>query len=133
MEQLIVTAVFAICAAACVRILVASYFMAIETRDASNSILIVENYAESYKAAAGDVDEAARIVGAGAIVVNSGIMAYYDDDWNACSEESASYRLHLVDESEFDSAPMLSIARISIEKIDGEVILSIPVASAKMN
>jgi len=33
MEQLIVIAVFAICAAACVKILTTSYFMAKQTRD----------------------------------------------------------------------------------------------------
>ena len=55
MEQLVVIAVFAICAAVCVYILARSYLMTVEAVDSRHALLIAENAAEMYKAFDGDV------------------------------------------------------------------------------
>jgi len=97
-EQLIVVAVFAICAAACVRILAAAYLTASDTKDVNNAILIAENAAECYKAVSGDIEKTVALIGG-----NSGNMGnanaaivYYDEDWFICEEDEASCCLRLL-------------------------------------
>ena len=131
MEQLIVVAIFAICAAACVRILTESYFMATETRQMNNAIRAAENGAECFKAVLGDVTRTAEILGgryesidgAGAAVV------YYDRDWRTCAESDAHYILRLVG-GIAESGPLaLQPGELSIEKLTGEEILAFSVAA----
>ena len=129
MEQLIVTAVFAICAAACVRILVASYFMATETRDMSNAITAAETGAECFKAVSGDIGKVAQIFGGNPISADGSVVVYYDKEWLECSEEHAAYRLRLVREDPAVGSAMLISGEITVERLDGEVILIIPVAA----
>jgi hypothetical protein len=129
MEQLIVVAVFAVCAAACVKILTASFFMAEETRDINNAIKVAESSAESYKAAAGDIGTTARLMGGDAVSIGGAdaVIMYYDEDWRACGEENAAYMLRLING---DSAPaQLAQGELSVEKLTGEVILAFPVAA----
>ena len=53
-EQIIVIAVFAICAAVCVRIIVSAYMMTADAVDTRNALTIAESAAESFKAFEGD-------------------------------------------------------------------------------
>ena len=128
MEQLIVTAVFAICAAACVRILVASYFMATETRDMSNAIVFTESAAECYKAAFGDVGAAARLMGATVRSEDGAALVFYDKEWKESSEHNAEYLLSIVGSQSPDYARNLLTGEIKVEKLSGDVIFSIPIA-----
>ena len=93
-EQLIVIAVFAICAAACVKILTSAYFTANESRDTSNAILIAENGAEVFKAVSGDLGRTAEILGGVPANVDGSDAAvvYYDNHWRNCGEENAVFR-----------------------------------------
>ena len=133
MEQLIVTAVFAICAAACVRILVASYFMATQSRDLSNAIIATENVAECYRAVSGDIDEIANMLEGTIMDDGSGILFFFDSDWQKCDEQSSSFVMTLSYERHDAGPTKLSIGEVSIEKSNGDVIISIPVAASALH
>ena len=132
MEQLIVIAVFAICAAACVSILTASYLMARDTRDMSNAVLAAESAAESYKAFSGDLGKTAELL-EGLIVSYSGedagLVVYYDNHWRPTHiATDAEYILRLTGEPPQVGASVLRLGELSVERITGEEILSFPVA-----
>ena len=131
MEQLVVILVFAICAAACVRILTESYFMATDSRNTGNAIQAAESAAECYKAVKGDVAKVAEIMG-GASSGTSGAgvaFIYYDEDWTVCSELRASYRMRLTSGSETVGPVRLYPGELSVEKLDGEVLLALTVTA----
>ena len=131
MEQLIVIATFAVCAAACIKILAASYFMATETRNMSNAIRAAENSAECYKAVSGDVEKTAQIMGGIPINIDGADAAivYYDSNWRVCGEQGAVYLLRLVDTSPETGLAALASGDLSVEKLTGEEILAFSVAT----
>jgi len=53
-EQIVVIAVFAICAAVCVRIIVSAYMMTSDAVDTRNALTIAESAADGFKAFDGD-------------------------------------------------------------------------------
>ena len=129
-EQLIVIAVFALCAAACVRILADSYFTANNSRDLSNALLVAESGAESFKAAGGDVGSTASLMGGTA--EKSGAtgtaIVYFDRQWQVCGESAAFYKLSLActDPAE---RPALYEGELLVEKITGEELISLTVVA----
>ena len=131
MEQLIVVAIFAICAAACVRILTASYFMATETREMSNAIRTAESSAECYKAVSGDIGKAAQVLGGSSVSIDGSAAAvvYYNKDWRVCGEGEAHYVLRLVSGGDAAGAAKLLPGELSIEKLTGEEIIAFSVAA----
>jgi len=104
-EQLIVVAVFAICAMACVRILTTAYFYARDSRDISHALIVAENVAESFKAVSGDLDMTASLVD-GVVTGHAGnflhVVVNFDQDWNVAGDEDAYYVLRL---SDFRNSP----------------------------
>ena len=132
MEQLIVIATFAVCAAACIKILAASYFMATETRDTSNAIHAAESSAECYKAVSGDIGKTAQIMGGITVNIDGAAAAivYYDKDWRVCGEQDAVYVLQIVDGSLAGAPTGLASGSLSVvKKLDGGEILAFPVAA----
>ena len=127
MEQLIVIATFAVCAAACIKILTASYFMATATRDTSNAIRIAESSAECYKAVSGDIAKTAQIMGGTTAGIRGSETAvvYFDGHWQVCGEEEAAYTLKIVSERRAG----LAAGTLSVERSDGGEILAFPVAA----
>ena len=128
MEQLIVVATFALCAAACIKILTASYFMATETRDTNNAIRAAESIAECYKAVSGDVGKMAEII-SGATATASDAVVYYDKDWHVCGEKDAAYVLSIVSVSQTGAPADLKVGRLTVEKSTGEEILAFSIAA----
>jgi len=130
-EQLIVVAVFAICAAACVRILTASYFMATEANDMSNAVRVAESGAESYKAVSGDMAKTAEILEGNSVIIDgeAGVIVYYDNDWRVCGEADAYYVLRLVSLSDTSGPQSLLSGELSVGKLSGEEIIAFPVAA----
>ena len=94
MEQLIVIAVFAICASVCVKILSVSYLMTVEAVSTRNALLVAESAAESHKAFAGDTVRIAEILGGWAR--DGTVTVYYDSNWQPVSEAYAFFVLRLV-------------------------------------
>jgi len=129
-EQLIVVAVFAICSAACVRILASSYLTARESKDVTNAILVAESGAESFKAFVGDMGKTAETLG-GAASETGGVgeaVVYYDRQWKACGADGASYVFRLVGLEPEARAPSLLQGVINVERITGESLVSFTVA-----
>jgi type II secretory pathway pseudopilin PulG len=61
-EQIIVIAVFAVCAAVCVKILTVSFLMTENAVDTRNALAVAESAAESFKAFNGDVERVFEIM-----------------------------------------------------------------------
>ena len=130
MEQLVVIAVFAVCAAACVKILTHSYLTSKEANDLSNAILAAENGAESYKAAGGDIAKAAFILGGieRDIDGKSTAIVYYNNTNGVCTEADSVYVLRLISDSP-GAESSLSSALLEIEKNTGEELLTLTVTA----
>ena len=127
-EQLIVIAVFALCAAACVRILTDAYFTTNNSKDKSNALLVAESGAESFKASSGDLGMVARIMGgtSGDVGGSPAAIVYYDAQWKICaSESSASFVLYLFGGAA-DYASLRS-GDILVQRISGEELVSFSV------
>jgi len=129
-EQLIVIAVFAICAAACARILTSAYFSSRDSRDMSNAILVAESSAESFKATGGDTRKVAELLGGvnGTVNGNAAAIIYYDRQWTVCGFDDAYYRLVLVNEGLDSGFVYLLSGSLKVEMLTGEEILAFPVA-----
>jgi type II secretory pathway pseudopilin PulG len=127
-EQLIVIAIFAVCAAACVSILTVSFISARESSDKSGAILTAESAAESFKAVSGDLDRVAAILGGVRVSEgnNDKLIIHYDERWQAVDESDAQFILRMIRINE-NSPQTLIYVRLSVESIAGEEILSFPV------
>ena len=132
-EQIIVIAVFAICAAACVRILTAAYFTANDTQATSNAVLKAESAAETFKATNGDIDAIASILGGTSGTAAdgvAGVAVYYDSSWQVTTEGNASYHLGLaIYPPENPSDTHLLNGEVWVVKITGEGLVSFPVST----
>lgn len=130
-EQLIVVAIFAICAAGCVGTLVSAYISARDSRDITNALLVAENGAESFKATGGEAGVVADILG-GVLVNESGSLTavvYYNDQWRRCTENDAFYSMRIAAESPASRAANDDnvYSTLTVEKLTGEVIVTFPV------
>ena len=111
-ELLMVIAVFAICAAVCVYILVSSYLMMTNAVDTKNALLAVESAAETVKAYKG----------------SDGAMLdrYFDSNWQASSQANATFIMTFV--SREHTAPIrfydISLCRLA----SGEELVSLSLA-----
>ncbi|MCL2201817.1 MAG: hypothetical protein FWB75_07605 [Oscillospiraceae bacterium] len=136
-EQLIVIAVFAICATACISILTNAYFQARDSRDISNALLAAESVAESFKAVSGDFDTAAEISGGQAELLDGGyraITVFFDSNWQVSSETAAEYILRLTGNHSAPPpavptpTPLLTTTTLTVNRISGDELVSFPVA-----
>jgi len=129
-EQLIVIAVFAICAAACISILTAAYFNASDSSAASHAILRAESAAEVFKATGGDGNTVAEVL-SGTYNTRSGhstVTVHYDNDWQLSHEVYASYMLSI---TYYATAESIIEAELTVERITGEELVSFPLAARK--
>ena len=133
MEQLIVVATFAICAAACVKILTASYFMATGARDIGNAVRAAETGAECFKAVSGDIAKTAEILGGSSVSIGGSTAAvvYYDTDWRTCGESEAQYILRLVSGGAAGGPVAPQQGELSVGTMDGEEILAFAIAARR--
>lgn len=132
-EQLIVIAVFAICASACVKILTDAYFTANKTRDMSNALLAADSSAECFKSVSGDLEKVARLVGGTAGNADGAgiVVVYYDKDWTVCGEDAACYKLSLISGKPGEDAGNLSSGELSVVKLTGEELVSFTVLARR--
>jgi len=137
-EQLIVIAVFAICAVACVSILTAAYLDANESRDISQALLKAESGAEVFKSTGGDLMSAAEILGGtgtGGFRTTgaSEISIFYNKDWQLCESGDAVFLLSItVNNSEMSSTSdvdlMIINGTLTAKRVTGEKLVSFPVS-----
>ena len=127
-EQLIVIAVFAVCATVCVSIFIDSYLMAHDTRDMNHALVVAKGGAECFKAYGDPRKTAAVLVGSDDCLgdATDGVV-YYDAGWRICGAAEAAYALRLRPGS--DEVLPLLLCQLSVEKISGEEIIGFTVAA----
>jgi len=128
-EQLIVIAVFAICAAACIRILTTAYFYASNSNATGNALLAAESIAETYKSFGGDFKEIARMESGFTIRPDGTGYVYYNDDWKVCVEADARFVLNLMPGNPADSFGPLIVAELTVDRITGENLVAFPISA----
>ena len=130
MEQLIVIAVFAFCAAVCVKTFVFSYMTTVESKDKNGAVIVAVSSAESYKAAGGDLVQTARILGGNSSYEANMIAVYYDERWRISEENEAVYVLRLTNRPAGENGiSSVVTGDISVSKIPEEEIISFTVAA----
>jgi len=131
-EQLIVIAVFAICAAACVRIITSAYYTARESRDINNAIHAAESGAECYKAVEGNIGKTASILGGEVGNAQGADVAfvYYNSKWQVCAETDADarYVMRLIGAGSGSGALLFISGELSVQRLTGERLISFPLA-----
>jgi len=129
-EQLIVIAVFAICAAACINILTAAFFISNNTSAEDHAILRAESAAEVFKATGGDEGAVMSILGGTSGVRGGypGVTVFYDTGWQNSSEENASYVLH-IGYRPTGISNSLVVAELTVDRITGEELVAFPLAA----
>jgi hypothetical protein len=130
-EQLIVIAVFAICAAACIRILTNAFFYSKDSRDISIALLAAESGAESFKAVTGDLERIAELIGGDVYIIDGGdtvLIVYYDLKWQPSCEDEAFYVMRMANVRDEAAPPRLLTGEVTVERVTGEELVSIPVA-----
>jgi hypothetical protein len=133
-EQLIVIAVFAICAVACISIFTAAYFNASDSMATRYAILKAESGAEAFKAIGGDINAMADIMGGTSGQGEPGtavVTVYYDSMWKEISSEAdASYILLLVVNAPHNpNDTALITGELTIGKITGEELITLSLAA----
>ena len=130
-EQLIVIAVFAICAAACISIFTAAYFYTNDSVAAGNAVLKAESAAEIFKATGGDHVAVAEILSGSAGVSGDAVTVFFNSDWQVCGRYEASYLLSLSVDSNDKVHPGFSLisGTLTVEKITGEQLVSFPLTA----
>ncbi|NCB50556.1 MAG: hypothetical protein EOM54_01560 [Clostridia bacterium] len=90
--------IFSLCAAICLSVFAASRKTARESGALGNAAAWAQSAAEAYRAAKGDVAEAAELIGAE--VTQDGFACYFDESWAQASESGADYALILSETGE---------------------------------
>ena len=130
MEQIIVITVFAICAAACVKIFVVSFLITVDSVDIRNALHAAESAAETYKSTNGDTGRTVRILSNEfGYYSDSTVSMYYDRNWRPTDSDNAYFVLHLVKQNA--GAPVvLSDVTVSRKEPGGVLteLVSLPVA-----
>jgi len=124
-EKLIVIVVFALCASACVEIFAESFIMANDSRNMNNALVAAKNGAERFRANEDLSVTAAALGGRFYDAGNGSAVVYYDEDWHTSGESGAAFAMRL---SRIEGEPSY-ICWLSVEKIDGEEILSFTIAA----
>lgn len=127
-EQLIAILVFAICATICVSIFAASFVESNKIGDMNNSLIIAKNGAECYKAASGNVEKAASLLGG--IYKDNEIRVYYDEKRQLCEEYSAVYVLRIMSRNP-EETQLLCFGDLSVEENQGEELIAFSVAARR--
>jgi Tfp pilus assembly protein PilE len=123
LEQVIVIAVFAVCAAVFASIFADSYLRTQEAWDVNNALIAAKNSAECFKAYE-NAETAATVLRGSPDALNPESV-YYDENWQVCDAETAVYVLRM--ESEGTARPMLCGLTVSRQE-DGKELVALTVA-----
>jgi len=130
-EQLIVIAVFAICAVACISILTSAFFFAMDSGDTSRALIQAESSAEIFKATGGNLQSVAELMGGDIGYDDSNrpkLTVFFDRQWQVVSQEqSGGFVLNIVGEPELSQS--LSLGELSVSRTAGDSLVSFPLAA----
>ena len=95
-ELLIAVGIFSLCAAICVGLFVRAEVMSRDSADLNRAVTEARNAAECFKAAGGDLEETARLIG-GELAAGGKLFLEYDGNWNKLEAGTAgTYELLLL-------------------------------------
>ena len=92
LEMLVAIVFFAISSAICVSLFVQARLMSQDSEDCTQALRLAQSAAECYKAGSGKLSSLENLFPQGA-VEEAGFVAYFDDQWQPCDQQSARYRL----------------------------------------
>lgn len=126
MEQLLAILIFALCVTACMRIFVEAHETAADAHDLSCALIAAKNGVECFKATGGDMDQTMLLLDGKYVYPEATV--YFDSEWKTCRYPEAAYTLRLIrQEPESSKHPLMCL--LSVEKIDGSVIIDFTVAA----
>jgi len=132
-EQLIVIAVFAICAVACVSILSTAFFNTSTSSATRHALIKAESGAEVFKATGGDFSAVAYAMGGVVRQSESDtsiVVVYYDSSWRNSVEANAGFVMTIeADTSRNPYDIKFTTANLVIERITGEELLTLELAA----
>ncbi|MCL2753870.1 MAG: hypothetical protein FWE44_06965 [Defluviitaleaceae bacterium] len=131
-EQIIVIAIFAFCAAVCVNIIVSSYVMTTNAVQTRNALSVAESAAESFKAFEGNTDRIFNLLGEpnSGHATNDTLVVHFNENWQPSSPSDAFFVLNLTIQ---DDGGAVIFGEVVVTKIDGNdtlVELSVAVRRA---
>ena len=131
-EQLIVIAVFAISAVACVSILSTAFFYTNDSSATRHALIRAESSAEVYKATGGDFSAVASAMGGVVRQSESDadiVVVYYDSNWQNSDEANAGFVMTLKADTSWNPYDFeFTAANLVIERITGEELLTLELA-----
>ena len=111
-EQIICIAIFAICAAVCIKIITVSYLMTQEAVNTRNALSVAETKIENFKVLQGNVPSQIR---------------YFDENWTITTSESAYFVMDFVQSSN----DLVIFGDVTVSTIDGDELLSLQGAARR--
>jgi hypothetical protein len=124
LELLIIIAFFAVASAVCIRLFARAHVVSVDSRDLNRAVIVAQSAAETFKAACGDQQAMARILG-GVIGPGEEILLYYDSGWHPVPEQHENgyaMRVHTRLEG------YLMVADIGVFKAGGGEVFSLEAA-----
>ena len=94
-ELLIAVGVFSLCAAICVGLFVRSEVMSRDSADLSRAVAEARSAAECFKAAGGDMERTAELIG-GRLEDENTVFLRFDQDWNRLPADSEDWDVFLL-------------------------------------
>ena len=132
-EQMIVIAIFAVCAAVCVKILVVSYLITVDAVDTRNALSVAESAAESFKAFEGDTGRIFDVLGeyGSGRFADDTVTIFYDSSWGLTNETGASFVLRL-SKRDAEIGDAVIFADVMVDRIDqDDQLINLAVASRR--
>ena len=119
-ELFIALMFFSFAAAICLQIFIGANSFSRDASNKSRAVIESQNIAECFKAADGDVHEAARLLGCDA--QNGGIELWYDNEWNRV-EGSGEFQasLYVTQEEDIFTRAFLQVRQADNTLIEYEV------------
>ncbi len=125
-ELLVAVGIFSLCAAICIGLFVRSELVSQDSADLNCALAQAKNASECFKAAGGDLDQIAGLLGG---EVENGVLTLrYDASWNTADASQAVFRLELSS----DSGAAYPRGTVTVWGRDDEELLSWPVAALEV-
>lgn len=112
LELILCTLIFSLCAAASVSIFAQAKVESSEARALSVAALKAQSAAEAFKAARGEIYEAAKLAG-GRCPGNSCFVQYFDGDWNEAQADTDNVLTLTILDTDSESGLVSAVIRVN--------------------
>lgn len=127
MELIFSILFFSLASAVCMQLFAAASGLSTETSQKSHALMRARNVCDLFQAEAGDLSSVHEKIPA-SMVSDSSVTVYYDDSWEECSREDASFTLFLeVLTTSHDGR--LHTGKVTVTNNSGEELVSLDASS----